>query len=265
MKNLKSTINRRLNSNNRNQKRYEKFINKYKLLLFVAFILLISDINPSDKLIDQNIAGNDAYQENGICLKKYSVNESTGNVYIYVQCYLDGDPGRDFCQKSNIPYADASTFEVIEFPYSKDCNNVYFLSKKIENADVKTFQIIEKGFSKDNYNVYAAAKIIVNADPKTISIVDDFDRYHNFYIKDKNFLYYCITSGRSEVIAGVDSRSFIFLNKTYAKDKNRVYCRRHSTGKINHLQGADPKTFEAIDMWSGKDKNNLYKKCSVKN
>ena len=227
--------------------------------------LLISDINPSNKLIDQNIASNGPYQKNGICLKEYSVNKSTGYVYIYVQCYEEGDQGQNFCEKSNIPYADPYTFEVIEFPYSKDCKNAYYFSKKIKDADVKTFQIIGKGFSKDDYNVYAATKIIVNADPKTISVVNDFNPNLDYYIKDKNFLYYCIPSGRSEKIDGVDPRTFKFLSINYAKDKNRVYCRRYWSGKIKELQGADTKTFKVIDMWSGKDKYNVYRKCNVKN
>jgi len=265
MKNTKDIFNIRMNSYNRNLKGFEKCNNGYKLLLFVIFTLLSFESIHPNKLVAQNNKDNEPYQENGICLHEYSVNESTGDVYIYVQCSETGSPSRNICDKSNIPYADAFTFEVIEFPYSKDCNNVYYFSKIIEDADVKTFQIIGKGFSKDDYNVFAAAIIIPNADPKTVSVVNDFNPNLDFYIKDNDFVYFCIVSGRSEIIEEVDPSTFIFLNRTYAKDKNRVYCRRYWTGKIKELHEADPQTFKAIDIWSGKDKNNVYNQCSIKN
>lgn len=238
---------------------------KRKILFIIIGIILIAIITIILIIRHQN---NSPYQKNGICLKEYSKywNIGTkGTVYIYTQLSSTTHYNNpNSCTKNNIPNADIFSFKIIEYPYSKDKNNVYYYNHKIDSANPKTFQIIKEILSKDDTNVYVATKKIVNADPETIEIIDDFNKSRVSYAKDKNYVYYFIQSGRNEIINEADPKTFKFVNYTYAKDKNNIYCRQHSVGKINKLDGADFDTFQVLTNSSGKDKNYFYDDCDIK-
>ena len=77
--------------------------------------------------------------------------------------------------------------------YIKDEKNVYYVDeenveiKKIENADYKTFQVIEYLYAKDKNNVYYQGKKLNNVNPNYFKIVDNEIKYNNeFYKIDDN-------------------------------------------------------------------------------
>ena len=77
--------------------------------------------------------------------------------------------------------------------YIKDEKNVYYVDeenveiKKIENADYKTFQVIEYLYAKDKNNVYYQGKRLNNVNPNYFKIVDNEIKYNNeFYKIDDN-------------------------------------------------------------------------------
>ena len=77
--------------------------------------------------------------------------------------------------------------------YIKDEKNVYYVDeenaeiKKIENADYKTFQVIEYLYAKDKNNVYYQGKKLNNVNPNYFKIVDNEIKYNNeFYKIDEN-------------------------------------------------------------------------------
>ncbi len=73
--------------------------------------------------------------------------------------------------------------------YIKDEKNVYYVDeenveiKKIENADYKTFQVIEYLYAKDKNNVYYQGKKLNNVNPNYFKIVDN---NNEFYKIDEN-------------------------------------------------------------------------------
>ncbi len=206
---------------------------------------------------------NGSYEKDGICIKEYSKSWTTGDVYIYLQEHSTLPEKPNVCRKINIPKANILSFKIIAYPYSKDKNNVYYYQDKINDANAKTFQVVGGILSKDDINVYAATQKIMGADTETIEIVDDFDQYRDFYVKDANYVYYFFQNGLNKIIDKADSKTFEFLNSNYAKDKNYVYCRQRSIGKISKLEGADVDTFEILSQRSAKDKNNFYERCDI--
>ena len=77
--------------------------------------------------------------------------------------------------------------------YIKDEKNVYYVDeenveiKKIENADYKTFQVIEYLYAKDKNNVYYQGKKLNNVNPNHFKIVENEIKYNNeFYKIDEN-------------------------------------------------------------------------------
>ena len=59
--------------------------------------------------------------------------------------------------------------------------------KKIENVDYKTFQVVEYLYAKDKNNVYYKGKKLNNINPNHFKIVDNEIKYNNeFYKIDDN-------------------------------------------------------------------------------
>ena len=110
---------------------------------------------------------------------------------IYYIGFSDGQELKD---------VDVNTFEILENPYSKDKNNVYFMDVKIENVDAETFEVLGKGYSKDKNNVYFEVTsigdentgfsihltAITAADVKTFRILG---KYNDGKARDKNNYY----------------------------------------------------------------------------
>lgn len=86
-----------------------------------------------------------------------------------------------------IEKADASSFQIIQFPYSKDKNHVFYHGDIIEKADPKTFSIFETSYySKDKNHVFVYGKLLKNADVATFGPVN---KKHSLLYKDKNHIY----------------------------------------------------------------------------
>lgn len=124
--------------------------------------------------------------------------------------------------------------------YSKDKNNVYFLSKIIVSADSDSFMQLNNYLGKDKNHIYLNDNILDNADVETfkvlnvessIEIYDEKEQGYG-YATDKNHVYFL-----GEVISGADPKSFKERTYGYAEDKNYIYYLR------NIVEDADPKTF----------------------
>lgn len=71
---------------------------------------------------------------------------------------------------------DTESFEVIQYPYTKDKNRVYYEHNEIPKADPKTFELLNLKYSKDKLHVYNNGEIIPNYTPETF-IKDNMGRY----------------------------------------------------------------------------------------
>jgi len=86
-----------------------------------------------------------------------------------------------------ITNADVSSFEVIQYPYSKDKNHVFYHGDVIEKADPKTFSIFKKSYySKDKNHVFVYGKLLKEADVATFG---PSNKKHSLLYKDKNHTY----------------------------------------------------------------------------
>jgi len=86
-----------------------------------------------------------------------------------------------------IEKADASSFQIIQFPYSRDKNHVFYHEEVIEKADPKTFSVFETSYySKDKNYVFVYGKLLKGADVATFGPVN---KKHSLLYKDKNHTY----------------------------------------------------------------------------
>ena len=64
-----------------------------------------------------------------------------------------------FYQNDPIPGADPATFELLRDPiYSRDASHAYVIGHAIDGADPRTFAVLEAPFSKDADNVYCGTR-----------------------------------------------------------------------------------------------------------
>jgi len=92
-----------------------------------------------------------------------------------------------------IESVDVKTFELMDWPYAKDRNSVYYYHNKIEGVDLATFTLIgEEGlYSKDNSNVYYRTKIIQSArSNKFVTIKVNIDTHLVIIGIDDKSVYY---------------------------------------------------------------------------
>lgn len=70
--------------------------------------------------------------------------------------------------------ADPKTFrflaERVEGVWGKDRNGIYFFEQRIEGADITTWEPLDWGYSKDKNYVYKGVHIVTKADPKTFRV-----------------------------------------------------------------------------------------------
>ncbi len=103
--------------------------------------------------------------------------------------------------------------------FIKDKNGIYCGRKKLNNADIDTFEILEFWYAKDKNNIYRDAFLCsiskVNwANPESFNVITQS------FSKDENNIYYL-----DNKIEGADLETFEVLKKSYGKDKSNVYFR----------------------------------------
>jgi len=174
-------------------------------------------------------------------------------------------------KRSFFSCADPSTFEVLDYDFSKDKHAVYRFGKRVKGVlDPRSFQIFNYVYRGDQYALYDFA-IIKNFDGE---FIDDFKLIANDlidrktfallsypYAKDKEHVYYI-----GKRIEDADTESFSvlldagkILRNRYAKDKEHAYY----IGK--KIEDADAESFSVIQNLSdllaydyAKDKEHAY-------
>ncbi len=110
--------------------------------------------------------------------------------------------------------ADPNSFEVLDWPYSKDKNYVFSGNEIVEGADSETFEHMwNTRYAKDKINAYYFwGEIIEGAD------ANSFEGLDYYYAKDKNNAYF-----ENTAIQGADSATFEVIDYEHTKDKNNEY------------------------------------------
>ncbi len=164
---------------------------------------------------------------------------------------------------------DLSTFEAIEWHYSKDKNNVFYKNTPIEWSDPDSLVIINYYYCKDNNYVYhkwikktfdsPSFKILndkyisdknwvyFNWILTNIFDVNTFKVLPDLYVKDKDGVFHNWTQ-----ILWCDSASFITLWCSYAKDYKNVYYGWELMSYVDYP------SFQVTWNWRAKDRYNEY-------
>ena len=138
--------------------------------------------------------------------------------------------------------SDPSSFEILEYGYSRDNNYAYYNGVKIEGMKGEKFTII-----KDCYlgsDGIALCNGLTKLEP---SDATTFKAIECGYYKDQNNVYL-----NGQVLDNVDSESFEILSWGYTKDKNAVYC------DLKLIEGANPATFEVLARKHSKDDEAIF-------
>jgi len=150
--------------------------------------------------------------------------------------------------------ADLKSFEVLNFTYAKDKDNVWAMGIRIPTADPKTFEVCDDGagrlsddtlvwygYGKDKNGVYyydfdGKPTLLKKADPATFESLGD-----KLFGKDAEHVFI-----GEAVLPKADSKTWEVLAGAYSRDAKRVFCRKIA------LPGADPKRFQVLTKGDAK-------------
>ncbi len=204
---------------------------------------------------------------------------------IYSSALLFSDNPDDFFRdnpddfQTLVAVKDISTFKGLGDEYAKDSLAVYYGSdgqvREIEGADPSSFEFLGLWYARDANHVYNQGEIIEDADPESFELLTYdwcYDKKSLYYdqeriegnISELKLLehpeYYILDKGvylHHEYLDGVDPETFVFLNSSYMKDKNHVYCRY---GNHKPLKDVDLDSFVIIKgAWAKDNSNTFYK------
>ena len=132
---------------------------------------------------------------------------------------------------------DYSSYELLDYIYSKDNKNTFYNGEKIKGSTSEHFQIISAPYSKDQQHVYYYSSIISNADPQSFELYaeNELSSGNTYYAKDKNHIFV-----NDHIFPNVDAATFKILNEKYSMDKNGVYY------NLYKMKGANAASFKVF-------------------
>jgi len=172
------------------------------------------------------------------------------NVY-YFDSYDDSKP------KILLPEADAKSFELINYIYAKDINNIYYRfiycsrclygeHKIIKDLNVQNVRFLTDSILTDGNLVYFGATQVKVDNPKDLRKINDY------YLEDGVRVYstYNIDNEYEKELGNEDPKDFNILYDGFAEGKAGIY---HN----GILLDVSPKTFKAVDGFVGYDNEKI--------
>jgi hypothetical protein len=156
--------------------------------------------------------------------------------------------------------ADAESFRCYLSGYAVDKKNCYSSGKRLK-ADRATFEVLNFTYSKDKNNVWAMGIRIPTADPKSFEVCDDGafllsddDTLVWYgYGKDKNGVYYYDYDGKPTLLKKADPATFESLgDKLFGRDAQHVFI------NAAVLPKADPATWDVIAGGYSRDAKRVF-------
>jgi DKNYY family len=171
------------------------------------------------------IAGSD-----GKTFEVINTNYAKDTTHIYYYGY----PGETKASVFVLPCNRAS-FQILDYPFSKDNAMVFFENLKINGADAASFTVLKHGYSKDKNAAYIQTKKIAGADAASFEVFKENDELTQdyYYTKDRSSIYWL-----DKKVMGADIASFTVLGHGYGSDGKNVFF------KTSSIKNADPKSFK---------------------
>ncbi|QDU82354.1 hypothetical protein Pla110_41090 [Polystyrenella longa] len=197
--------------------------------------------------------------------------EKSGGQWVWYDDWNQGSGDRPMFYLDD---AEGELTELEDARYAKTADEVYYRGAKLYEADPASFELLEYPFSRDKHKVYCGTMSLVDADPDHFKILHNdkhigtHSQKHVFkevygdhpaldengraiikstWSKDDQHIYHGYG-----IVKGADVNTFKPLTATYGKDENNVYYETHL------IDGADTATFEASSNHAAEDKNTRF-------
>ncbi len=120
----------------------------------------------------------------------YQIGEESDDCSNPSKTVLEGDYAKTFLnaclQESVINGANPDSFEVIQFPYSKDSDQIFYFWDPIPTTvDLETFKILDNDYSQDKNNIYYKNSVIEDVDVNTFKL----NYKDDYQAEDKNYYF----------------------------------------------------------------------------
>lgn len=205
------------------------------------------------RVIDEDYA----IDQNQAYFLGYAFKVKDVTTFTAVDRYFSKDKYHVYYNTQLIPGLDGESFELIDYHYAKDKNNYYIygfpndvISLPLKITDTRlTLELLEYPFSKNSEKVFYKNQIIKNINPKTAMVIG------SGYIKDDQKVYKGleIVNGANPLTFNIPEQIPAYNDSDYfALDDHAVYYH------IHQLPDANPKTFEILGLEYGKDEKHVF-------
>lgn len=145
------------------------------------------------------------------------------------------------------------SFSLLEYPYSKDESDVFYVNAKMQGVESATFTVLGNNYSKYKTSVFFENKKIEDADAATFMIMPEHENttQYLYFARDTSSVFW-----EDRKVKGANPNTFKALDFGYGTDDKHVYY--HTT----IVKDADPQSFKVYGHGMGnadsEDKNRKY-------
>lgn len=145
--------------------------------------------------------------------------------------------------------------ELLEYPFSKNTENVFYKNQKIKNINPKTAMVIGSGYIKDDQKVFQGLEVVNDANPLAFIIPEQSPAYNDsdYFALDDHAVYYHIHQ-----LPNANPKTFVILGLEYGKDDKHVFFKNKMVNNV------DVTSFKIYDHGHGdedaEDKNGTFSK-----
>lgn len=168
--------------------------------------------------------------------------------------YLFGFPSEEISIPQKITDSRL-TLEILEHPFSKNTEKVFYKNKVINGINPKMAMVIGSSYIKDDQKVFKRTEIVKDADPLSFKIPEQIQAYHDsdFFALDDHSVYY-----DKYKLPNADPKTFVIIGLDYGKDDKHVFFKN----KVVH--NVDVSSFKIYNHGHGdedaEDKNGTFSK-----
>jgi hypothetical protein len=168
------------------------------------------------------------------------------------------ESGQVLHRRTPIP-ADPATFEPLSETWSRDRSRVYLGGRPLRGADPTTFTVLSRIAARDRHHVYLIDfGRVRDADASTYEVltpeieVDDAELCRE-YSRDRNHVFHkVLTIGKLSIVRGADPATFRAVASGFGMDATQVFC------ELQRLPKADPRSWQRLDPVYSKDAARVY-------
>jgi hypothetical protein len=167
------------------------------------------------------------------------------------------DGSRIFWRHYPVVGADPASFEALNDTWSRDATRVYRQHKRLD-ADRATFVALSRIVAKDKDHVFELEGVVKAADPATFEVLRPLQEAEDEslcreYFRDREHVFHKVmTIGKVSLVKNADPRTFRALGHGFGSDSDAVFH------ELYRLPQCDPSSWRRLGLDYSRDDKRVY-------